>query len=470
MVSVFQSVRRGLIGTLAAALFASTAYAGLLTDKENKTVKALQEVALTSSVGYDIDESLTTEVGARMVGTDGDKKSIVWAKQKMKSLGFDKVWSEPVDFVPWERGPASARILAPYPQPMVVIALGGSVGTPANGITAQVAAFKTLDELKKAPKGSLAGKIAFVEYRMERHKNGSGYRKAVGARVTGASIAAEKGAVALLIRSVGTDNHRVGHTGVMRYTDGIKKIPAGALSNPDADMLQRQLNRGNPVTVELNIQAKRLEDQKVTTANVIGEITGTEFPDEYVVMAAHLDSWDVGTGAIDDGLGVSITMAAAHHIANLPEKPKRSIRVILFAGEEVGLIGAKQYVKEHKKEIGNIVIGSEWDFGIGKIYRMTPGVGARALVYIEELAQLLAPLGVGLSGENNAKGHSDLSLLGAEGMPAINFHMDGTEYFDIHHTENDTLDKVDKDALKQATAVYATYAYFAAQSGIDFRK
>lgn len=470
MVNVLKDARRSFAGVISAALMVSSASAGVLTDKQNQTVKALQQSSLASTMAYQIDESLTTEVGARMVGTEGDKKAIVWAEQKMKALGFDKVWSEPVDFVPWERGPASAKIVSPYPQPMVVIALGGSVGTPEGGLTAEVVGFKTLDELKKAPKGSLKGKIAFIEYRMERHRNGAGYGKAVGARVTGASVAAEKGAVAILIRSVGTDNHRVGHTGVMRYKDGVAKIPAGALSNPDADMLQRQLNRGKPVTVALDMQAKRLEDQKVTTANVIGEITGSEFPNEYVVMAAHLDSWDVGTGAIDDGLGVSITMAAAHQILNLPEKPKRSIRVILFAGEEVGLIGAKQYVKDHKNDIAKITIGSEWDFGIGKIYRMTPGVGPRALVHIEELANLLAPLGVGLSDANDAKGHSDLSLLGAEGMPAINFHMDGTDYFDIHHTENDTLDKVDKEAMKQATAVYATFAYFAAQSGIDFRR
>lgn len=470
MVNVLNSARRGFVGVISAAFLVSTVSAEVLTEKQNQTVKALQQSSLASDMAYEIDESLTTEVGARMVGTAGDKKAVVWAKQKMRDLGFDKVWSEPVDFVPWERGPASARIVSPYPQPMVVIALGGSVGTPAGGITAEVVGFKTLNDLKSAPKNSLNGKIAFVEYRMERHKNGAGYGKAVGARVTGASVAAEKGAIAVLIRSVGTDNHRVGHTGVMRYADGVKKIPAGALSNPDADMLQRQLDRGKPVTVALDMQAKRLEDQTVTTANVIGEITGSEFPNEYVVMAAHLDSWDVGTGAIDDGLGVSITMAAAHQLLNLPTRPKRSIRVILFAGEEVGLIGAKQYMKDHKDDIAQISIGSEWDFGIGKIYRMTPGVGPRALVHMDELAQLLAPLGVGLSNDNDAKGHSDLSLLGAAGMPAINFHMDGTDYFDIHHTENDTLDKVDKEAIKQATAVYATFAYFSAQSGIDFRR
>lgn len=465
-----KAASRGLAGVISATLMMSSVSAEVLTDTQHQTVKTLQKMALKSNLAYQIDESLTTEVGARMVGTEGDKKAIVWAEQKMRQLGFDKVWSEPVDFVPWERGPASASIVSPYPQPMVVIALGGSVGTPAGGLIAEVVGFKTLDDLKNAPKGSLAGKVAFVEYRMERHKNGAGYGKAVGARVSGASIAAEKGAIAILIRSVGTDNHRVGHTGVMRYKDGVKKIPAAALSNPDADMLQRQLDRGQPVTISLDLQAKRLEDQKVTTANVIGEITGSEFPNEYVVMAAHLDSWDVGTGAIDDGLGVSITMAAAHQLLNLPERPKRSIRVILFAGEEVGLIGAKQYVKDHEQDINSISIGSEWDFGIGKIYRMTPGVGPKALVHIEELAQLLAPLGVGLSSENDAKGHSDLSLLGAAGMPAINFHMDGTDYFDFHHTENDTLDKVDQEAMKQATAVYATFAYFAAQSGIDFRR
>ena len=216
--------------------------------------------------------------------------------------------------------------------------------------------------------------------------------------------------------------------------------------------------------------AKTNAEVVATSANVIGEFTGSELPEEIVSLGAHLDSWDVGTGALDDGLGIGMVMAAAHHIGQLPERPKRTIRVILFAAEEVGLLGAKEYVKVHESDMNSHVIGAEWDFGIGRIYKMTPGVGAQSLNAIRELAQYLAPLGVALSPENNAKGQSDMSALSDAGMPSIDFAPDGSNYFDYHHTENDTLDKVDPEALKVNTAIYAMYAYFTAQAMVDFRK
>ncbi|MCK5424945.1 MAG: M20/M25/M40 family metallo-hydrolase [Emcibacter sp.] len=447
-----------------------SASAASLSDKDTAQLLALKTTALSSNLAYEIDESLTTEVGARMVGTAGDKRAVTWAMAKMKQLGFDKVWTEDVIHHSWIRGTAEARIIAPYPQKMVAIALGGSVGTPENGITAEVVEFEDFFALATAAPDSLKGKIAYVSYRMERKIDGAGYGPAVKTRAAGPSYAAAKGAIALIMRSVGTDDNRIGHTGGLQYNEDTPKIPAAALSNPDADLLSRQIARGNPVKVFLKLTAQRKDDVPVTTANVIGELTGSENPHEYVVMGAHLDSWDVGTGAVDDGIGVSVTLAAAHHIANLPERPKRSIRVILFAAEEVGLVGAKQYVQRHKDDMANHVIGAEWDFGTERIYEMTPGVGPSALNDIRDLANLLAPLGVSLSPKNNAKGQSDISALGKLGMPAVNFSADGLKYFDYHHTENDTLDKVNPEALKQNTAVYTIFSYFAAQSDIDFRK
>lgn len=446
------------------------ASAGSLSDQDMARTLELKKTALASNLAYEIDESLTTEVGPRLVGTPGDALAVKWAVAKMKQLGFDRVWTEEVIHHKWIRGTAEARIIAPYPQKMVALALGGSVGTPADGLTAEVVEFKSLADLIAAEPGSLKGKIAYISYRMETKITGAGYGPAVAARSAGPSIAATKGAVALIIRSVGTSHDRIAHTGMLSYKDGIVKIPAAALSNPDADMLSRQITRGNPVKIFLKLTAMAKDDIPVITANVIGEITGSVTPDEYVVMGAHLDSWDVGTGAVDDGIGVAITLAAAHHIAALPERPRRSIRVILFAAEEVGLIGAKQYVKTNADQMKNHVIGSEWDFGTGHIYEMTPGVGPSALNGIRDMAKLLAPLGVSLSPKNDAKGQSDMSALGKLGMPAVNFSPDGLKYFDYHHTENDTLDKVDKQALKQNTAIYTIFSYFAAQSGIDFRE
>jgi len=441
-----------------------------LNAEQQIQLNELKTTALKSDLSYQLIESLTTEVGHRLMGSDGDKKSIVWAVDKMKALGFDKVWTEEITGSYWLRGEAKARIVAPYPHDVVVLALGGSIGTAKSGLTANIAHFATFADLKAAPDNSLDGKIAFVSYQMERHIDGKGYGAAVGTRVNGAVVAAQKGASALVMRSVGTDNNRTAHTGVMRYKDDVKKIPAATLSNPDADLLVNQLKRGGEVSIYLQMSAKTDAEVVATSANVIGEFTGSELPEEIVALGAHLDSWDVGTGALDDGLGIGMVMAAAHHIGQLPKRPKRTIRVILFAAEEVGLLGAKQYVIDHKNDMTNHVIGAEWDFGIGRIYKMTPGVGAQSLNAIRELAQYLAPMGVALSPDNDAKGQSDMSALSNEGMPSINFAPDGSNYFDYHHTENDTLDKVEPKALKFNTAIYAMYAYFAAQAPVDFRK
>lgn len=456
------------VGMFSIALVSGVSNADVLNTKEKKQLVSLKEKALASDLSYDLIESLTTEVGHRLVGSEGDKKSIAWALNKMKTLGFDKVWTEDVTATYWQRGEIEAKVVSPYPQNVVAIALGGSVGTNAKGVTANLAHFKTFKDLEAAPDNSLKGKIAFISYRMERHIDGKGYSPAVGARVNGASVAAQKGASAIIIRSIGTDNNRLAHTGSVKYKEGLHKIPAASISNPDADMLLNQLKRSDRVAFFLKLTSH--SDPKVVakTANVIGEITGSEFPNEFVTIGAHLDSWDVGTGAVDDGIGVGIMMASAHHIAQLPVKPKRTIRVILFAAEEIGLVGVKSYVEQRNGDMKNHVIGAEWDFGVGPIYEMRTGVGKKSLPKLKEFAQFLKPMGVGISKTNTAKAHSDMSVMSDAGMPSVNFAPDGTLYFDYHHTENDTLDKVDVEALKHNTAIYTMFAYFAAQSGVNF--
>lgn len=456
---------------IAAALIMCTspAFADTFTQTHRDTLNTLKQQASEDTLSYDIVESLTTEVGARLVGTPASDKSEQWAADKMRELGFDKVWLEESEATLWERGNSTVTMVAPYQHSLVALALGNSVGTGDTPIRADVVRFDSLDALKAAAPGSLKGKIAYVGFKMHRHIDGRGYGEAVGARVSGASEAAKKGAVAFILRSVGTDSHRVAHTGVMNYADDVKKIPALALSNPDADLLDNALKRDKPVTLSLDVGASG-NAGTTTIANVIGEITGSKYPEQVVTLGAHLDSWDVGTGAIDDGLGVGITLAAAHYISQLEQRPERTIRVILFAAEEIGLAGAKDYVARRNNDMSNHVIGAEWDFGNGNIYRMEPGVGPVALNDIREFANYLAPMGIALAKTNTAKGQSDMSALGHAGQPAVNFNPDGSDYFDVHHTHDDTLDKVNKDALKHNTAVYTLFAYFAAASGVDFRK
>ncbi|GGF53802.1 M28 family peptidase [Alteromonas lipolytica] len=436
---------------------------------QTEVLDEIKQQVSQSTLSYDIVESLTTEVGPRMVGTPGADLATGWAVAKMKSLGFDKVWTEESQAQLWQRGDLTASITAPYPHKLVAIALGGSVGTAGKTVEAEVAYFADLKALQEAPEGSLQGKIAYVGYRMERHIDGHGYGKAVGARVIGASAAAQKGALAFVMRSVGTDTDRIGHTGMMRYEEGVKKIPAVALSNPDADLLENMLRRDAPVTFSLNTNASGPTGKTVTIANVIGEVTGAQTPQEVITLGAHIDSWDVGTGAIDDGIGIGIVLAAGHYIANMKQRPARTIRVILFAAEEIGLVGVRDYVAKHQDEMPRHMLGAEWDFGNGRIYQLEPGVGPAALNSVRDFANYLAPMGVSLAETNTAKGQSDMSVLGEAGQPAFNFAPDGLDYFDYHHTENDTLDKVDQDAIKVNTTIYTLFAWYAANSGVDFR-
>ena len=460
-----QSILQKTVFGMATMLAPVAVMAAQFSDENLLQAKQLAEIASQSELAYELDESLSTEVGPRRVGTPGDRAGIEWAVAKMTALGFDRVWTEQVTTPGWERGEISVEAIAPYPQRMVAIALGGSVPTPSDGIQAQVQAFANLDALKAAPEGSLTGKIAYIGYQMKPSIDGADYGVAGKQRYLGSEVAASKGALAVLIRSVGTDNDRIAHTGAQ---GNKSSIPAAALSIPDADLLESMMARSEAVSLKIKISAQKKAD--VQTANVIGEITGSERAEDFVVLGSHLDSWDVGTGAIDDGMGVAITMAAAKHILDSGKKPKRSIRVILFAAEEIGLYGVKQYYAKNKDLLANHIIGAEWDSGTRMIHQLRPGVGEESLAAIKQMAELLQPYGVSLHPSNSAKGQSDLSVLGKAGMPAINFDSDLTDYFDYHHTENDTMANVPPETMRQASAVYTAFAWLTANSLIDFRK
>ncbi len=453
-------VNRIRITAIISSLFLLAADAGYFAPQELGTAAALRDRALEGSEAYNLAASLTTEVGPRLAGSPGDWQAVRWAAMKFKELGFDRVWTEPVPIDAWARGEEMATIVAPFPQKLVVTALGLSEPTPEDGIEAEIAHFETLADLMEAPLGSLDGRIAFISNRMERTRDGSGYGPAVQARSRGAIEAAKRGAVALLIRSIGTDNHRVPHTGGMRYEDGAPRIPAAALANPDADLLVRQLGYDQPVVVRLKLETERIG--LAVSANVIGEITGSEKPEEVIILGAHLDSWDLGTGAIDDGAGVGIAMAAAHLIGQLEERPKRTIRVVLFAAEEVGLVGARKYLEDHLGELRNHIIGAESDFGAGRIWRLSSGVSENAVPVMDAIASVLEPLGIERGG-NEAGGGPDLTPLRGAGMAVAGLDQDGTLYFDLHHTPDDTMDKIDRKAMDQNAAAYAVFAYLAAQ-------
>lgn len=476
---------RSLAFAVALAIAAPHAHADTTIDAESLANAArLRDAAAKDSQAYEIVESLTTEIGARLAGSPNDARAVAWAEAKFKALGFDRVWTEKVTFPRWQRRAESAQIVSPYPHELVLTALGATPST-RGPIEAQVIEFATLDALRTADPAQVKGKIAFIGNRMQRAKDGAGYGAAVGARTEGAFVAHEKGAVALLIRSIGTDSHRFPHTGVGVSRDAALKahgldafaktasgapivvtpVPAAALSNPDADLLVHVLERGQPVKLKLDLDVGF--DGEYESANVIGEITGSEHPDEYVVIGGHLDSWDLGTGAIDDAAGVGITMAAAHRIKQLGLAPKRSIRVVAFSNEEQGLYGGSAYAAKHgdASDVAKALIGSESDFGGGKIYALSAGVSDGSRAAVAEIAEVLKPLGIVLRDPSARGGPGpDLGAMAAAGMAWAQLHQDGTDYFDYHHTPDDTLDKVDSASLDHNAAAYAVFAYLAAQA------
>ncbi|MFC4729424.1 M28 family peptidase [Coralloluteibacterium thermophilus] len=436
-----------------------------IPDEAIGTAVALRDSAMAGTGAFGIVESLTTEIGPRMAGTEADARAVAWAEERFRALGYDRVRLEPVTFPVWHRGHERAEVVAPFPQPLLITALGGSVGTGGEAIEAEVVRFGSLDELKAADPASVRGRIAFIDQKMERFRDGRGYGRVVGARSQGANEASRHGARAVLIRSIGTDSARMPHTGMMRYADDVTPIPAAALSIPDADQLARILERGQPVRVRLDIDAETRGEY--TSHNVIGEIVGSERPDEIVFIGGHLDSWDLGTGAIDDGAGIAITMEAGRLIAALPERPKRTVRVIAFANEEQGLIGAYAYAREHGGDIARQIIGAESDFGAGRIYALRAGVKPEAREAIARIGEVLAPIGIAYEAEGGSPG-PDVGPMVQRGMAWAQLAQDGTDYFDYHHTANDTLDKIEPAALDQQVAAYAVFAYLAAEAEGDF--
>jgi hypothetical protein len=422
--------------------------------------KVLRERALSDPTAYQLVESLTTEVGARPAGSSGDKAAITWALREMQRLGFSNVRAAEVLVPHWVRGEAEVAVLAPWPQSIPTLALGGSVGTQAEGIEAEAVMVKDLAALAALPAGAVKDRIVFFSNRMERSRDGQGYARAVPVRTVGASDAAALGARAVVIRSIGTSSERLPHTGAIRYKVDVPRIPGFAISNPDADSLERQFASGKPVRLRLKSSARDLPQEK--SANVIGELTGAERPDEIVIIGAHLDSWDPGVGAIDNGTGVAIMLGVARLIGGLDVKPRRTIRVVLFANEEFGTSGSRAYTVAAQSEKPRHVLGLEADFGAGPVWRLSSRVNDAQLPVVDQIYRALAPLKLARGG-NEANGGADLDGLARAGMPLLSPDLDGTNYFDVHHSANDTMTRVDPAALRQAVAAYAVSVWLGAQ-------
>ncbi len=450
---------RALILAAALALTAAAAHA-----QDAATARTVRERALADPTAWRVLESLTTEVGARPAGTPAMARARDWAEDTLRGLGFANVKAEEFPITAWVRGPESAQITAPYPMKLSVLGLGRSPGTPPGGIEAEVAVFDTYAAMLALPPGALTGKIAVVNQPMPRTQDSSGYAALSAARRYGPQEAADRGAVAYLVRSLTASNAALPHAGA---ASGIGKpwpaIPAAALSVPDAEQLARLAALG-PVRVRLEMHPS--VDPEAVSWNVSGELPGIERPDEVVLIGAHLDSWDVSPSAQDDGAGVAIVTAAARVIGRLPKYPRRTIRVVLFGAEEMDESSAA-YAKDHADD--NIVAASESDFGAGRIWKVLLPERSRDHRAVQMAAEMLAPLGVFIDKTPAPYGGSDTAGLQRAGAPVFLVAADGTHYFDVHHSADDTLDKVDRDQLNQAVASWATLVYLLADSDIDFR-
>jgi Zn-dependent M28 family amino/carboxypeptidase len=411
---------------------------------------ALRDKALTDNTAYALVEGLTTEVGPRMTGGSARQAyARDWAVARLKAMGFKNVRIEPYTLNNvWERGAERAELVGLYAQPLHITALGNTGATPAEGLTAPVVYFATFNDLLLAPAGSLTGKIAFVSNAMEPTQDGSSYGSSGSARFVGPNVAAQKGAAALVIRSIGTDHGRGPHAGTTNFDAGVTPIPAGALSVADAENLERMIKLGKPVTMKLTLTPRFVGDRQ--SGNVVAEVPGTDPKAGIVLVGGHLDSWDLGTGAIDDASGVAITAAAAKLVMDAG-RPRRTIRVVWFGDEEIGGFGGEAYAKAHANEYH--ATASESDFGADRVWRFETNFDPAAKPIADRLAITLAPLGI-VRGSGTAGDGTDIAPVVKTGVAGVDLNQSGLRYFDYHHTPEDTLDRVDPAQLRQNVAAW----------------
>ena len=466
--------RRLLAATAALALLSGAAHAE--SSKSAKvaavapadpvaTAEALRDKALLDRTAWDVTEDLTTTIGPRLVGSPAMERAKDWGVAKLKALGFTNVKVEPFAKPSWTRGEESAELVAPYPMKLSIVGLGRTVPTPPEGVEADVALFRTFAELMAAPESAVKGKIVVITQPMVRTQDASGYGVAGISRRAGPTEAAKRGAVAILIRSISTSDSTVPHTGVTAFGDGVPTVPSAAIGVPEAEQLERLAKKG-PLRIKLKLASTT--DPNDVAWNISGEIKGSEKPDEVIVIGGHLDSWDVGTGALDDATGIGITTAAAKLIGELPKHPKRTIRVVMFGSEESGG-SSEAYLAAHKDEVPKIVLAGESDEGADNIFALKLPAGAQGTPFATTVANVLSPLKILVAREAARGGGADISGLEQAGVPSVEMRQDASRYFDHHHTMDDTLNKVRPNELAQNVAAWTSLIYLVADSDVDFR-
>jgi len=428
--------------------------AGTPSGVDLDAIDVLMEQGQASRQAYENLEVLCDDIGARFSGTPALDEAITWSSGVMTQAGLTNVHTEPVMVPAWVRGEEHASVVSPQPWKLSMLGLGGSVGTPPEGLTAEVLVVSSFDELEQR-KAEAQDRIVLFDVPF------SGYKETVPYRTGGAIAAARAGAVAALVRSVTPSSLDTPHTGAMRYEEDVRKIPTAAITVENATRIHRMTERGKVVTIHLTMSAHYAPD--APSANVIGEILGRKKPKEIVLLACHLDSWDVGQGAQDDGAGCVAVIEAARLIGELKRPPRRTVRVVLFTNEENGLRGAKNYAEVHKEEMALHKAAIEADTGAGeplgfRVQRAKDETGSDAL-FLQDLAEVLKPLGASTLRPGYAGADIRPISQAHGGVWAFGLDMDMQGYWPIHHTAADTLEKIDPAVLAKNATLLSVMAY-----------
>ncbi len=444
---------------------------GAWTPEQLATMARLRDAAIADPFAYIELEHLTDTIGPRLSGSPQAQAAVEWVAAEMRALGAT-VTLEKTMVPHWVRGEETAALTA-WPgatpgteQKIIVTALGGSVATPPRGVTAPVVVVDNFAELKALPPGAVQGKILVLNHSFDKQLAAEGqgtmaYGQAVVYRGLAPTVGAAAGAVAVLVRSVGGADFRLPHTGATSYGEGAQKIPAGAITAEDADLLAR-LSKGGPVTLRLTLTPQTLPH--VPSYNVIADWKGSEHPEQVVIVSGHLDSWDLGTGAIDDGAGIVVSMQAIHLLQKLGVHPKRTVRFIAWMDEESGSEGAATYAEEHAGQLGDHIAALESDLGCDHPIGITYAGSPQLEQYLRPVADALAPIGASVLSRGEDAGE-DVAAIVTKGVPGFTPTQDSRFYFNYHHTAADTLDKVDAHHLAENAAVMAVTAYALADAG-----
>jgi len=424
---------------------------GEIAKKFEKNGNLIIDKAMSDSQGYDRLGEMLDTFGPRFSGSTNLEKSLEWIIDEMKKDGLENVHGEEVMVPKWIRGKESAVMTAPWKKDLAVLGLGGSVGTGSKGLSGEVFVVNSFDDLN-ARAGEAKGKIILYNVPF------TTYGETVQYRYRGASEAAKVGGIASLIRSVGPYSMNTPHTGTSAYEDGVKKIPHAAITLEDAAMMGRMSKRGITIKVSLYMEGRFVDD--VPSQNVMGEIIGSEYPDEVIVLGGHIDSWDVGQGAHDDGGGCVASWQAVKLIKDLGLKPKRTIRAVMWTNEENGLRGGEAYRDEHLNELDNHILAMESDAGVFKPSGFGFSGPDESLKILQDIGTLLYRIDSGKITKGG--GGADIGPIMREGVPGMGLKVDGSRYFWYHHTNADTFDKVDKDEFNRCVATMAVMAYVVA--------